>query len=210
MKATNITPIRPKHELVPTNWATEYREYLIRFALQRVSDYGTAEDLVQETFLSAWNARHNFRGDCTERTWLTGVLRNKIIDQYRRNARRPMILAGDFEAERMDEGPATPWLENRANDRDIFDPDKAAERAEIMVLLDEAVDKLPESMGTAYRMREIQGRSTEEITRVLNISKGNLWVLIHRAKQALKDQLKGVWGGADINLDTGAGAGMAA
>ncbi len=195
----------PKHSLDPANWDREYRDYLIRFALQRVSDHGLAEDLVQETFLSAWNARKSFRGDCAERTWLTGVLRNKIIDHYRRNARRPMMLAGDFEAQREEEGPATPWLENRANERDTFDPDTATQRAEMMTLLDEAVNRLPESMGKAYRMREIQGRSTEEITRALNITKGNLWVLIHRAKQSLKEQLHGAWIGNDLGMGTGAG-----
>ena len=204
---TTATPSRPRHELNPSHWDTEYRDYLIRFALQRVSDYGHAEDLVQETFLSAWNARNSFRGDCTERTWLTGVLRNKIIDQYRRNARRPLLLAGDFESDGGEDGPSTPWLENRANEKDLFDPDVAIERAEVMTLIDEAVNRLPEAMGQAYRMREIQGRSTEEITRTMNITKGNLWVLIHRAKQALKDQLKNVLGsGADFDLGSGAGA----
>ena len=58
------------HTLNPNLWNVAYREYLIRFALMRVSDYGTAEDLVQEAFLSGWNGRHHFRGDCSERTWL--------------------------------------------------------------------------------------------------------------------------------------------
>jgi RNA polymerase sigma-70 factor (TIGR02943 family) len=187
----------PRFQLDPTQWVAEYRDYLIRFALSRVSDYGQAEDLVQDTFLSAWNARETFRGDCTERTWLTGVLRNKIVDHWRRNARRPLVLAGDFDEERED-GPTTPWLENRANDRDTFDPDTAAERAELLVLLDEAVDRLPESMGRAFRMREMQGRTTEEITRALNISKANLWVLIHRAKQTLREQLHTAWLGTEF------------
>lgn len=204
---TTAKSSRPRHELNPTRWNSEYRDYLIRFALQRVSDYGHAEDLVQETFLSAWNARHSFRGDCTERTWLTGVLRNKIIDLYRRNARRPLLLAGDFESDGTNGGPSTPWLENRSNERDLFDPDVAIERAEVMILIDEAVDRLPSAMGQAYRLREIQGRSTEEITRTMNITKGNLWVLIHRAKQALKDQLKSVLGSdGDLNLGSGAEA----
>lgn len=205
---TNASSTAPRHTLDPANWDAQYRAYLIRFALQRVSDYGMAEDLVQETFLSAWNARKSFRGDCAERTWLTGVLRNKVIDHYRRNARRPMVLAGDFEVLGGEDGPEIPWLENRANELDTFNPDAATQRAEMMVLLDEAVNRLPESMGQAYRMREMQGRSTEEITRVLNISKGNLWVLIHRAKQALKEQLHGVWLGTDH--DMGSGANLAA
>jgi RNA polymerase sigma-70 factor, ECF subfamily len=192
----------PRFHLSPTQWVTEYRDYLVRFAFQRVSDHGQAEDLVQDTFLSAWNARESFRGDCTERTWLTGVLRNKIVDHWRRNARRPLLLAGDFDEERGGEGSPTPWLENRANDRDTYDPDTATERAEMMALLDEAVNRLPGSMGSAFRMREMQGRTTEEITRTLNISKANLWVLIHRAKQLLREELQSAWLGSDIGPGT--------
>jgi RNA polymerase sigma-70 factor (TIGR02943 family) len=192
----------PRFHLNPSQWIAEYRDYLVRFALQRVNDHGQAEDLVQDTFLSAWNARDSFRGDCTERTWLTGVLRNKIVDHWRRTARRPLLLAGDFDEERGADGPHTPWLENRANDRDTYDPDTAAERTEMLALLDEAVNRLPESMGRAYRMREMQGRTTEEITRTLNISKANLWVLIHRAKQLLREQLQSAWLGTEIGPGT--------
>ncbi|MCB1092851.1 MAG: sigma-70 family RNA polymerase sigma factor [Verrucomicrobiae bacterium] len=200
--AATLAPV-PRLDLDPVRWVAEYRDYLIRFALQRVNDHGLAEDLVQETFLSAWNARNSFRGDCSERTWLTGVLRNKIVDHWRRSARRPMVLASDFD-EAFEDTPSTPWLENRANERDTFDPDVAVERAEMLELLDRAVDRLPGSMGEAFRMREMQGRSTDEITRALNISKGNLWVLIHRAKQMLKDQLQGAWLGNDMGLGGGA------
>ena len=63
--------------------------------------------------------------------------------------------------------------------------------------LEKALSRLPDKMGKAFRMREIQGCSTEEITRELNISKANLWVLIHRAKQALGESLAEPWGGSD-------------
>lgn len=185
-----------RHALDPARWSELHGDYLLRFALSRVKDHGTAEDLVQDTFLSAWNARASFRGDCAERTWLTGVLRNKIVDHWRRVARRPLTLAGDFDEEREESG-GTPWLENRADHRDTFDPDTAADRAEMLALLDEAVERLPGTMGRAFRMREIQGRTTEEITRALNISKANLWVLIHRAKQVLRDQLGPIWLGEE-------------
>lgn len=196
---TKLAPLpsspEPRHRLDPSRWIDEYRDFLIRYALQRVSDHGLAEDLAQETFLSAWNARHSFRGDCSERTWLTGVLRNKIVDHWRRNARRPLVLASEFDQKADDGGMSTPWIESRPDERDTHQPAAAAERAELLSLLDEAVNKLPGSMGRAFRMREIQGRSTEEITRSLNISKANLWVLIHRAKQALRDELQGAWFG---------------
>lgn len=183
------------HPLNPDLWNVEHREPLLRFALQRVRDYGTAEDLVQETFLSAWHGRAQFRGDCSERTWLTGILRNKIIDFHRRRSRRPSVLATDLETSDAEEGVVLSWIERQPDRDDRHRPGAETDRHEFMGELERAVDRLPAKMGRAFRLREIEGRSTEEITRELNISKANLWVLIHRAKQSLGEALAGHWGG---------------
>ena len=186
-----------EHTLNPNLWNVDYREYLIRFALLRLSDYGTAEDLVQDTFLSGWNGRKQFRGDCSERTWLTGILRNKIIDHYPRTGRRPSILTTDLESYRPDEGEAFSWIDQQPDERPAHRPGAESERKEFMDELEQAVARLPEKMGEAFRMREMQGYSTEEITRRLKISKANLWVLIHRAKQTLSEELSENWNGID-------------
>lgn len=184
------------HPINPENWNLEYREYLIRFALQRISDYGTAEDLVQDTFLSGWNARDRFRGDCSERTWLTGILRNKIIDHYRKTGRRPSVLATDLDSP-APEQEGSSWLDRQPDLRAVSRPEAETERHEFLRELDKAVTALPEKMAKAFRMREIQGKSTEEITDELQISKANLWVLIHRAKQSLSEVLTEEWGELD-------------
>lgn len=181
------------HTLNPEQWNLSYREYLLRFALQRISDYGSAEDLVQDTFLSGWNARRQFRGDCSEKTWLTGILRNKIIDHYRRNSRRPSVIASDLDGP-ADESGSVSWMDRQPDLRPVNRPGSETDKREFLDELDRAVNSLPEKMGLAYRMREIEGQSTEEITRKLGITKANLWVLIHRAKQALGEQLEANWG----------------
>jgi len=185
------------HTLNPNLWNVAYREYLIRFALMRVSDYGTAEDLVQDAFLSGWNGRHHFRGDCSERTWLTGILRNKVIDHYRKTGRRPAILATDLENSFAGEDGTRSWIDEQPDERLADRPGAEAERNEFMEELELAVSRLPGKMGEAFRMREMLGYSTEEITRELNISKANLWVLIHRAKQALSTELSDNWDGVE-------------
>ncbi len=185
------------HRLDPEQWNLAHRDVLLRFALQRVSDYGAAEDLVQDTFASAWHGRAHFRGDCTERTWLTGILRNKIIDHYRRNARRPAVLASDLERPDAGEAEAVSWIERQPDLRNGQRPGAATERNEFMTELADAIEHLPAKMGRAFQLREIEGLSTEEITEELNISKANLWVLIHRAKQALGQSLGDRW--ADID-----------
>lgn len=181
------------HTLNPEQWNLSYREYLLRFALQRISDYGSAEDIVQDTFLSGWNARRQFRGDCSEKTWLTGILRNKIIDHYRRNSRRPSVIASDLDGP-ADESGSVSWMDRQPDLRPVNRPESETDKREFLDELDRAVNSLPEKMGLAYRMREIEGQSTEEITRKLGITKANLWVLIHRAKQALGEQLDANWG----------------
>ncbi len=186
-----------EHTLNPNLWNVSYREYLIRFALMRVSDYGTAEDLVQDAFLSGWNGRSHFRGDCSERTWLTGILRNKIIDHYRKTGRRPSILATDLENAFPGESETRSWIDEQPDDRPTHRPGAETERKEFMEDLELAVSRLPEKMGEAFRMREMLGYSTEEITRELKISKANLWVLIHRAKQTLSIELSENWDGVE-------------
>ena len=183
------------HSLEPNNWNLAYREYLIHFALSRISDYGTAEDLVQETFLSGWKGRRHFRGDCSERTWLVGILKNKIIDHYRKSGRRPAILSGDFDSDRLDSSESSSWIDRQPDLRTAGQPVAEVESNEFLEDLETAVANLPEKMVLAFRMRELEGYSTEEIVDALDISKSNLWVLIHRAKQTLSEELKDNWEG---------------
>lgn len=183
--------------LEPNNWNLAYREFLLHFALTRVSDYGTAEDLVQETFLSGWKGRRYFRGDCSERTWLVGILKNKIIDHYRKTGRRPAILSGDLDSDRSDGSGSVAWIDRQADLRLAGQPVAAAESNEFLEDLEAAVSNLPGKMGMAFRMRELEGLSTEEIVEALDISKSNLWVLIHRAKQTLSEGLKENWEGIE-------------
>ncbi len=193
------TENKGKHQLNPESWIRDYQEYLVNFARKKVSDQGIAEDLVQDTFLSVWSARENFQGNCSEKTWLTGVLRNKIIDHYRRTSRRPLMTETDLEGyAREDSSSSEAWLDRHAVASDRFNPAKNTERFEFIQQLDEGIARLPDLSGRVFRMREIQGLSTEEITRSLNITKSNLWVLIHRAKSGLQDHFNGVWSMDDL------------
>ncbi|MCF6311393.1 MAG: sigma-70 family RNA polymerase sigma factor [Verrucomicrobiales bacterium] len=183
-----------KHRLNPDTWTSDYRDYLVNFANKKVSDHGIAEDLVQDTFLSAWVARERFRGACSERTWLIGVLKNKIIDHYRKTARRPQVNETDLEMTGSEQGDfRDKWLDQHAVASDRFDPAKNTERHEFIAQLDAGMELLPDLSAKVFVMREIQGLSTDEITRALNISKSNLWVLIHRAKSGLQKHFNAVW-----------------
>lgn len=194
-----LTRNKRKHQLNPESWIRDYQEYLVNYARKKVSDQGIAEDLVQDTFLSVWAARERFHGSCSEKTWLVGVLRNKIIDHYRRTSRRPLMMESDLESYAKDDsGFSEAWMDRHAVASDRFNPAKNTERFEFIQQLDEGIALLPDLSGKAFRMREIQGLSTDEITTSLNISKSNLWVLIHRAKSGLQQHFNGLWNQDDL------------
>jgi len=73
-----------------------YGDYLYRYAMLRLRDRAAAEDAVQETFLAALSSRGTFSGDPTEATWLVGVLKHKIADHYRHQARKAPLEGGDL------------------------------------------------------------------------------------------------------------------
>ena len=80
----------------PTQWLARHGDYLYRYALMRVRDETVAEDVVQETLLAGWQGYARFAGRGAERTWLTGILKHKVIDYFRKASRETQF---DPEAE---------------------------------------------------------------------------------------------------------------
>lgn len=188
------------HQLDAEHWAENHRDYLMNFAIGKMRNTAAAEDMVQETFLAAWKARARFAGKASERTWLTRILLNKIADFYRSAARKPSVLQSQLDAN-SDSGDSALDAINYAQNRDNSpqnSPAMVAEHHEFLKLLDDALSELPEQAASAFRMRELQGLSTDDITSQLQITPNHLWVLIHRAKKGLRERLEAVW-------DTGAG-----
>ncbi len=79
----------------PQDWVEKHGDYLFRIALLRVRDDVVAEDVVQETLLAALQARGRFEGQSSERTWLVGILKHKIIDHFRKASREQARPEGD-------------------------------------------------------------------------------------------------------------------
>src|SRR5439155_1792701 len=83
----------------PERWVELYGDYLFKYALIRLRDAGKAEDAVQETFLAALRGGKSFAGRAAERTWLVGILKNKICDHYRKASRETSFTDLDFYAD---------------------------------------------------------------------------------------------------------------
>ena len=181
-----MTPSTP----VPAQWPDRYGDELYRFALSRVSDSDMAEELVQETFLSGLDGLATFRAEASERTWLFVILRRKIIDYYRRQARVTHVGLDEIS----DSGPTEAdfftaekghWSGQQAP-ASWLNADAALEQQELHDILQRCQERLPAQHGAVFALRFVEELPAEEICQALGLSSANYWVIVHRAKLQLR------------------------
>ncbi|MDF9391959.1 MULTISPECIES: sigma-70 family RNA polymerase sigma factor [Methylococcus] len=180
----------------PERWLDEHGDYLFRFALLRVRDESTAEDMVQETLLAAMSAQHRCSGLSSERTWLTGILKHKVVDYLRRSWRErsldddPSAYPGeDFG---MDElfAPDGHWDRQPAH---WGNPYSALEQSQFFEVLRRCIQRLPPRLAHLFVLKEIHDMSNEEICKELEVSATNVWVMLYRARLSLRQCLEYRW-----------------
>ncbi|RYH72545.1 sigma-70 family RNA polymerase sigma factor [Flavobacteriaceae bacterium 144Ye] len=181
----------PNHKLNPDNWIDNYSDYLFNYTISRVNDREMAKDLVQDTFFAALKSMKNFKGDANERTWLIAILKRKIIDHYRKiNSKK-----GQAEVRmsyNSDEAEGD-WLEERVSDPFDKTAEDKLENEELGDAIYSCLGKLPEKQANVFKMKTVEGLDTETICNELNITASNLWVIIHRARNAMAECLEENW-----------------
>ncbi len=185
----------------PDCWVADHGDALLRYALPRVRDLATAEDLVQETLLGAWRGRNRFTGGSSFRTWLIGILKRRIADHYRSLGKERLAPApgtdsrGPEEFDRhgnWDEIPKN-WplreLEKTLKDS----PERLAEHAEFWGVLSRCASDMPEHLAQAFRLRTIYEEGVDSICEQEGITAKNLSVRLHRARLLLRRCLERRW-----------------
>ncbi|HZE70878.1 MAG TPA: sigma-70 family RNA polymerase sigma factor [Pyrinomonadaceae bacterium] len=193
------TSSKEERQLDPSMWLERHGDYLFRYAMFRLRDSDAAEDAVQETMLAALQAHRAYEGRGSERTWLVGILKHKIIDHYRRVSRARAVSPGDSERddefdpfEKTDQW-AGHWRADLAPTEWQLDASTFLESKEFWETFDRCLLALPERTAMAFTLREIDGLSSEEICDVLNVSPNNLGVMLHRARLKLRSSLETEW-----------------
>jgi RNA polymerase sigma-70 factor, ECF subfamily len=179
-----------------------HRVYLLRFALAKLRDRELAEDAVQETLLAALSSAESYAGQASLRTWLTGILKFKIIDCQRRlsSDRARYAQASDEDIEKLaDTEWFEPFFDHTGHWRTRFGewalPDAALEQKELFETFERCMEKLPPAAARIFFRREILGEETEEICKAEGISPANCWVILHRARVSLRECLQHNWFG---------------
>ena len=171
-----------------------HRGYLLRVAVLQLRDNDLAEDVVQDTLLAALQGAGGFSGRSSLKTWLTGILKHKIVDAIRRKEREPIRASLDEESQ-IDDFDAlfdeTGHWENPP--ADWGDPERALTQQQFLDIMQFCLEKLPPNTARVFTMREVMELDSDEICKELSITSTNLWVILYRARIALRQCLEQHW-----------------
>lgn len=175
--------------------AGDHRSYLLAIARMQLRDAALAEDVVQETLIAALACMEGFGQRASLRTWLTGILKHKILDALRARRRIPVPVSELHVPDSrrsvrslFDEHGA--WLDKPQR---WGDPEQALAQTDFLAVLQDCLDKLPAGTARAFLLRELMELETAEITETLAITPNHLGVLLYRARMLLRQCLEANW-----------------
>lgn len=177
----------------PKIWVEEYGDYLFRYANSRLRDPNAAEEVVQETFLAGVRYSEQFAGTGSERGWLMGILKRKIIDHVRARNKHshtePYEDEHDPSAQMFDAmGNWKPGAINWAPS-----PGQQLEMNELQVVVQDCLMGLPKGQADVFVLSVMEEMDSDEICETLDISPSNLWVRMHRARLGLAKCVGSKW-----------------
>lgn len=179
----------------PQTWLTRHGDYLFRFALGMLRDPRLAEDAVQDCLLAALEAQDRYSGEASERTWLTGILKHKVVDILRRCVR-------EAPSERIEDEADVRSGQDHCFDQsghwaaplsDWGDPERALENRRLHKLLRDCLAAMPPRLAQIFMLREVIGRDSYEICQEMEISPTNLWTMLYRGRMNLRQCIERFW-----------------
>jgi RNA polymerase sigma-70 factor (ECF subfamily) len=173
----------------------QYRNSLQRYAYWLLGNRAAAEDAVQETLLVALQSPQTFAGRSSLRTWLFGILKHKVADTFRRQARE-VALEDDGDECTRPRALFTADGQWREPTADWGDPEATLSQRRFYEVLETCIDRLPKTTARVFTMREIMGMTTDEICAAVGITPNHCFVILHRARTALRELLQDHWFGA--------------
>jgi len=159
-----------------------FSPHIYRVALKLMGDPDEAEEVLQETFISACQHVKDFEGRSSLSTWLYRIATNAGLMRLRRRRFNTVSLDEPME---LEDGEIVP--------RQLVDwgwnPEEHALNEELRRVMDEAVAELPETLRAAFILRDIEGLSTAETAEALGITESAAKVRLHRARMRLRERL---------------------
>jgi len=172
------------------------RPALVRFALLQLRNEAAAEDVVQETLVAILEKPDRFAGQSSLRTYVTGILKHKIVDVLRASRREVQFNAADGESDAdVIDTLFRPDGHTIEVPRQWGSPDATLEQKDFFRIMEICLEKLPAKTARIFMMREWLELDTEEICKELGITTSNAWVMLYRARVQLRECLDLNWFG---------------
>ncbi len=172
------------------SWVKIYTKDLFSYTIYKVGQKEIAEDIVQETFLSAHKSFANFQNKSSAKTWLFSILKHKIADHFRLKYKSNTEPSSDIIENFFDENQRwkpeyrpKPWTE----DNHLLN-DPAFSKT-----LSDCLKALPDKWSSAVQLKYLEETDSKEICSQLEITTANFWQIIHRAKLQLRNCLDVKW-----------------
>jgi len=179
--------------LDPTKWVENYGDQMYHYTFKRVMGQEIAEDIVQESFLAALKGVQRFKGNSSEKTWLFAILKNKIIDHYRKKS-KSSTSSLTIESPFMDDGLMLKhWEKDRGPGEWSPDYEKQEEKELFRKIFKLCLSFLPPKMSAVFSLKIIEECDSDQVCKELDISSSNFWVLMHRARLQLRECMEDKW-----------------
>lgn len=184
--------------LVDAAFLEEVRRDMIKFAFLQLRDETLAEDVVQEALLAALGNEKQFAGRSAMKTWIFGILKNKVIDQIRRQSRTTNVSSLSSEEASLDEAFENLFKTNQhwspaAKPNGWGNPEESLREQRFWDVFDACLKHLPENTARVFMMREFLEFETSEVCAELSITISNCNVILHRARNGLRRCLEKNW-----------------
>ena len=181
-----LLKLRNRNQLAVAELVTKYNKQLYNAACGRGLSPDNAEEVLQSTWNAFFEGVHRFEGKSHIRTYLFGILYNKIKEYWRNNSK--FLDSEDNEA-------FNHMIDNRYDNdgrwtNPPIDPERFVWIQEAKTSLDDCINRLGEKYRVAFNMKEVEGMGSEDICNELGLSRTNLGVLIFRAKNLLRECLE--------------------
>lgn len=180
--------IANKNDII--SWVKMYTKDLLNYAITKVPQKEIAEDLVQDTFLSACKSHKTYKGDSNIKTWLLSILKHKIADYYRLKYKNAIEISSNIIEQLFDDNHQ--WKPtykpiNWGDEKELLDdPDFSK-------ALNACFEKLPQKWSSAMRLKFLEEQDSKAICYELEITNSNFWQIVHRAKLQLRNCLEFKW-----------------
>ncbi len=178
----------------PDQWLELYRDILYRYGFARVRDSCIAEEMVQETLLAALRSKDGFAARSSEKTWLIGILKHKILDYFRYTAKERSMSddvqsSADIENDYFDQSEH--WLIDSSS---WFMTDHRVEQEQFLSVFEQCMSRLSPRMAQLFILSELDGIESRKICELMSISSlNNFWVMMSRTRMQLRHCLHINW-----------------